>query len=308
MTIVTLAGGVGAARFLEGLIRVVPQRKLTVIGNVGDDIEMHGLHVSPDLDIVTYTLAGIVDRAKGWGIRNDTFTCQEAMRKFGYETWFNIGDKDYATHLYRTEQLRKGRSLSEITDELVKKLGLQIHLLPSTDDFFQTHVISNGRKMHFQEYMVRLQTKPKVQQITFLGSRSARPARGVLQSIQQGGGIIVSPSNPIVSIGAILAVPQIRTALRKTESRIVGISPIIGGKTIKGPADKLMKSLGFKPSVVGVAEFYQEFLDTLIIDRVDEDLAKRVEKLGIRAVVTNTIMKTLSDKISLAQTTVRELE
>jgi len=156
--------------------------------------------------------------------------------------------------------------------------------------------------------MVRLQTKPKVQQIIFLGSRSARPARGVLQSIQQSTGIIVSPSNPIVSIGAILGVPQIRTALRKTESRIVGISPIIGGKTIKGPADKLMKSLGFKPSVVGIAEFYRDFLDTLIIDRVDEDLAKRIEKSGIRVVVTNTIMKTLSDKIRLAQTTVRELE
>jgi LPPG:FO 2-phospho-L-lactate transferase len=305
--IVALAGGVGAARFLEGLIRVIPQRELTVIGNVGDDIEVHGLHVCPDLDIVLYTLAGIVDQAKGWGIRNDTFTCQERMKEFGCETWFNIGDKDLATHIYRTEQLRKGRKLSHITDELVRKSGLQIRLIPSTDDVFQTHVVSNGRKMHFQEYMVKLQTKPSVQQIIFLGSQSAEPTRGILQLIQQSSGVIISPSNPIVSIGAILAVPRIRAALQKRKRRIVGISPIIGGRTIRGPADKLMKSLGFSPSVVGVAEIYRDFLDTLIIDRVDEDLAERVEKLGIRVVVADTVMKKLPDKIRLARIALREL-
>jgi LPPG:FO 2-phospho-L-lactate transferase len=306
--ILALAGGVGAARFLEGLIRIVPQRNLTVIGNVGDDIEMYGLHVSPDLDIVTYTLAGIVDQTKGWGIRNDTFTCQELMKGYGYKTWFNIGDKDLATHIYRTEQLHKGRSLSEVTEEMVKKLGLQIQLLPSTNHNFQTYVVSNSRKMHFQEYMVRLHTKPRVKRIIFLGSRSARPARRVLKSIRRASGIIISPSNPIVSIGAILEVPRIRTALRKTKSRIVAISPIIGGKTIKGPADKLMKSLGFEPTALGVAKIYQDFLDTLILDTVDKNLARDVESLGIKAVIADTIMKTPSDKIRLARIALRELE
>ena len=306
--ILALAGGVGAARFLEGLIRIVPQRNLTVIGNVGDDIEMYGLHVSPDLDIVTYTLAGIVDQTKGWGIRNDTFTCQELMKGYGYKIWFNIGDKDLATHIYRTEQLHKGRSLSEVTEEMVKKLGLQIHLLPSTNHNFQTYVISNGHKMHFQEYMVRLHTKPRVKRIIFLGSRSARPARGVLKSIRRASGIIISPSNPIVSIGAILEVPRIRTALRKAKSRIVAISPIIGGKTIKGPADKLMKSLGFEPTALGVAKIYRDFLDTLILDTVDENLARDVESLGIKAVIADTIMKTPSDKVKLARIALRELE
>lgn len=306
--ILALAGGVGGARFLEGLIRVVPQRILTVIGNVGDDEEVYGLHVSPDLDIVTYTLAEIVDPVKGWGIRNDTFTCQKALEQYGYGTWFNIGDRDLATQIYRTEQLRKGRSLSEVTAEIAKRLGLKIRLLPATDDDFRTHVVSNGRHMHFQDYMVRLQTRPRVDRVLFHGSRSARPAKGVLRSIQQADGIIVCPSNPIVSIGAILTVPRIRRALCKARCRIVAISPIIGGKTIKGPADKLMRSLGVEPSVVGVAQVYRDFLDTLIIDRVDRDLEKRIEVLGIKVVITDTIMRSLTDKVRLARIALRALQ
>jgi LPPG:FO 2-phospho-L-lactate transferase len=306
--ILALAGGVGGARFLEGLIRLVPQRNLTVIGNVGDDEEVYGLHVSPDLDIVTYTLAEIVDPVKGWGIRNDTFTCQKALEQYGYGTWFNIGDRDLATQIYRTEQLRKGRSLSEVTADVAKRLGLKIRLLPATDDDFRTHVVSNGRQMHFQDYMVRLQTRPRVDRVLFHGSRSARPAKGVLRSIQQADGIIVCPSNPIVSIGAILTVPRIRRALCKARCRIVAISPIIGGKTIKGPADKLMRSLGVEPSVVGVAQVYRDFLDTLIIDRVDRDLEKRIEVLGIKVVITDTIMRSLTDKVRLARIALRELQ
>ena len=306
--ILALAGGVGAARFLEGLVRVIPQSNLIVIGNVGDDKDVYGLHVSPDLDIVSYTLAGIVDTAKGWGIQNDTFACQKTLRQYGYGTWFNIGDRDLATHIYRTEQLRKGRSLSEVTAAIVKQLGLRIRLLPATDDDFQTHVVSNGRRMHFQDYMVRLQTKSRVDQVLFHGSRSARPAKGVLRSIQQADGIIVCPSNPIVSIGAILAVPRIRWALRKARSKIVAISPIVGGKTIKGPADKLMRSLGVEPSALGVAQVYRDFIDTLIIDRVDKDLEKSIEGLGIKAVVTDTIMRSLTDKVRLARIALRELQ
>jgi LPPG:FO 2-phospho-L-lactate transferase len=305
--IVTLAGGVGAARFLEGLVHVVPQRELTVIGNVGDDMEIYGLHISPDLDIVTYTLSGIVDPIKGWGIRNDTFSFLSTMRTYGYETWFNIGDRDLATHTFRTEQLRNGRSLSEATADIVNRLGLRFHLIPATDDNFQTYVICNGNRMHFQEYMVKLQTKPRVERITFQGAKSATPADGVLRSLREARGIIICPSNPIVSIGAILNVPRIHLALLKTRSKIVAISPIVGGKTIKGPADKLMKAVGIEPTAVGVAQIYREFLDTLILDVQDKLLAKKVEDLGIKAVVTNTIMRTIADKVRLARIAVREL-
>ena len=304
--IVSLAGGVGAAKFLEGLIRVVPQKELTVIGNVGDDMEIYGLHVSPDLDIVAYTLAGLVDKDNGWGIRNDTFSFLTALRRYGYETWFNIGDRDLATHTFRTEQLRKGQNLSEITATIVNRLGLRINLLPATNNDFQTYVTTHGKQIHLQEYMVKLQTKPRVQRVSFHGAKSAKPAPGVIRSIRQARGIIICPSNPIVSIGAILNVPRIRDALNNTASRIVAISPIVRGKTIKGPAAKLMEALCVEPSAVGVAEIYRDFLDTLILDEQDKHLAKKVEDLGIKAVVTNTIMATLQDKIRLARTVMRE--
>jgi len=305
--IVSFAGGVGAAKFLEGLIRVIPQKELTIIGNVADDIELYGLHVSPDLDIVAYTLAGIVDKDKGWGIRNDTFSFLSALRRYGYETWFNIGDRDLATHTFRTEQLHEGRTLSEVTASIVNRLGLRVNLLPATNDNFQTYVTCHGKEMHFQEYMVKLQSKPRVQRISFHGAKSAKPGNGVIQSIRQARGIILCPSNPIVSIGAILNVPRIRNALNNTASKIVAISPIVRGKTIKGPAAKLMKELCVEPTVVGVAEIYRDFLDTLILDRQDKRLEKKIEDLGINAVVTNTIMATLEDKIRLARTVMREL-
>ncbi len=306
--IVALAGGVGAAKFLEGLVRVVPQKEITIVGNVGDDIEVHGLHVSPDLDIVAYTLAGLVDPAKGWGFRADTFECQKTLQKYGYETWFNLGDRDLATHIYRTEQLRRGKSLSEITEAVVHGLGLEVRLIPATDDTLQTHMVTAGGRMHFQEYLVKRQSKPKVHAVVFRGAKFAKPAKYVLVSITAAKGVVVSPSNPIVSIGAILAVPGIRRKLRRTEAKVVAISPIVGGKTLKGPADKLMKALGVKPTALGVAELYKEFLDTLIVDRLDKNLAPEIERLGIKAIVTNTIMKTMADKIQLAKLVVNEFE
>ena len=304
--IVSLAGGVGAARFLEGLVRIVPQRELTIIGNVGDDKEIYGLHVSPDLDIVAYTLAGLVDENKGWGIRNDTFSFLSALRRYGYETWFNIGDKDLATHIFRTEQLHKGRSLSEVTTSIVNRLGLRLNLLPATNDNFQTYVTCNGKQIHFQEYMVKLRTKPRVERVTFHGAKSAKPADGVIQSIRQAQGIIICPSNPIVSIGAILNVPRIRDTLNSAKSKIVAISPIVRGKTIKGPAAKLMKAVHIQPSALSVAEIYRDFLDTLILDKQDKRLVKKVEDLGIKAVATNTIMASLGDKTRLARTIMSE--
>jgi len=306
--IVTLAGGVGAARFLEGLIRVVPQKRVTIIGNVGDDTEFHGLHVSPDLDIVAYTLAGLVDPVKGWGVRNDTFHCQKMLQTYGYQTWFNLGDRDLATHLYRTEQLSKGKTLSDVTANIVSNLGLNVTLLPSSDDILQTYVHTRSKRMHFQEYMVRFQTKPKVNRIFFKGAESAKPAPHVLKSIENADGIIICPSNPIVSIGAILAVRGIRPALRRTKARVIGISPIVGGKTVKGPADKLMKSLGVEASALGVAKLYRDFLDTLIIDKVDRELAPQIRALGIKTIVTQTLMKTIIDKIRLARVAVSEFK
>jgi len=304
--IVALAGGVGAARFLEGLIRVIPQREITIIGNVGDDTDVYGLHVSPDLDIVTYTLAGLVDAKKGWGFRGDTFHCQALLRKYGFETWFNLGDRDLATHIYRTEELRRGKRLSEVTADLISRFGLRVKLLPASDDPLQTYVLSGGRQMLFQEYMVKRKTRPTVQGVVFRGTESARPARHVREAIARAKGIIVCPSNPIVSIGAILAVPGIKSALKKTRAKVVGISPIVGGKTVKGPADKLMKAVGIEASALGVAECYGDFLDTLIIDRVDRPLAPDIEALGIRVIVMNTLMRTLDDKVRLARATKSE--
>jgi len=303
---VILAGGVGAARFLEGLVRVAPQREITVIGNVGDDIEVHGLHVSPDLDIVLYTLAGLVDPSKGWGFRGDTYHCQNMLRRLGQETWFNLGDRDLATHIYRTQQLHRGKRLSEVTQYLVRRFRLRIRLLPATDDPLQTYVLTKAGYVHFEDYMVKLRTIPFVKGVRFKGAESAKPARHVVRSILKADGVIIAPSNPIVSIGAILAVPGIRSALRRTRARKVGISPIIGGKTVKGPADKLMRATGFEATAAGVAECYKDFLDTLIIDRVDSKLAPKIRNLGVEPVATNTLMKRLSEKIRLARLAVGE--
>jgi len=306
--IVALAGGVGAARFLEGLIHVTPQRNITIIGNVGDDIDFYGLHISPDLDIVAYTLAGLVDPAKGWGFRGDTFHCQKLMQRYGYRPWFNLGDRDLATHLFRTERLRNGESLSRVTDAIVSRLGLGVKLLPATDDPLATHVFTSKGQMHFQEYMVKRKTSPRVSGVVFKGSKSAKPTRQVIDSIMKARGIIICPSNPIVSIGAILAVNRIRSALRKTKAKVVAVSPIIGGKTVKGPADKLMKAMGVEASAFGVANFYKDFLDTLIIDNIDESLASRIQSLGIKPIVTQTLMKTSADKKRLAKIAISEFK
>ena len=286
----------------------MPQSQVTIIGNVGDDTEFYGLHISPDLDIVAYTLAGLVDPQKGWGVKNDTFHCQKMLQRYGYQTWFNLGDRDLATHLYRTERLLQGKTLSAVTSGIVSSLGLDVRLLPSSDDMLQTYVSSGGRSMHFQEYMVRFQTKPRIKNVYFKGAGSAKPAPKVIQSITEADGVVISPSNPIVSIGAVLAVNGIRSALRKTGARVVGVSPIVGGMTVKGPADKLMKALGIECSAVGVAALYQDFLDTLIIDRVDRKLAPRIRALGIKTVVTQTLMKTMGDKVRLARIVVSEFK
>ena len=299
--ITALAGGVGAARFLTGLVKLVDEKDMAIIVNTGDDIELFGLHISPDVDIVTYTLAGIVDEEKGWGIRGDTFHCLEALRKFNRETWFNLGDRDLATHIFRTNLLRSGLKLSEVTARVSRLLGLETTILPMTDDKFETRVLIEEGSVHFEEYFVKRRAKDEVLGVDFLGADKAKPAAGVLESIKEAELVIVCPSNPIVSIGTILAVKKVRNALRYTDAKKVAISPIIAGAPVKGPADKLLRGLGFEVSAYSVAELYSDFLDMFILDVADSAEKERIEKLGIKVKATNTIMKNLKDKIELAR-------
>jgi LPPG:FO 2-phospho-L-lactate transferase len=299
--IAALAGGVGAARFLTGLTRLVDEEDLSVIVNTGDDIELFGLHISPDLDIVSYTLAGIVDETKGWGVRGDTFQCLEMLKAHGLDTWFGLGDMDLATHLYRTENLKKGYTLTQISRDISGVLGLKTKILPMTDDMFETRVRTSEGSIHFEEYFVRKQAKIEVLGVEFVGAATAKPAPGVLDAILDAETIVVCPSNPVVSIGTILAVNGVRDALKRTNARVIGISPIVAGLPIKGPADKMLRCLGFEVSAYGVAKLYSDFLDTFVIDTKDAGSKNRVETLGVNVKVTNTIMQSLEDKVSLAR-------
>jgi len=300
--ITALAGGVGAARFLTGLVKLINQKDLSVIVNTGDDIELFGLHISPDVDIVTYTLSGIVDEEKGWGIRGDTFHCLEALRKFKGETWFNLGDRDLATHIFRTNLLKNGVKLSEVTARVSRLLGLEVAVLPMTDDRFETRVLIEEGLVHFEEYFVKRGGKDEVLGVEFLGGDRAKPAAGVLEAIREAEKVIVCPSNPIVSIGTILAVNGVRDALRQSDAKKVAVSPIIAGAPVKGPADKLMQGLGLEVSAFSVAELYSDFLDTFVLDVADSEEKGRIEKLGVEVEVTNTLMKSLEDKVELART------
>lgn len=300
--ITALAGGVGAARFLTGLVRLVPEEELTVIVNTGDNITLHGLYISPDTDIITYTLAEIVGEKKGWGIRGDTFSCLDALKKLGEETWFKLGDKDIATHLYRTALLREGIKLSEVTKRIASAFGLKLAVLPMTDNVFETRIKTMEGDFHFEEYLVRRRARDEVLGVNFFGAEKAKPAPGVLDAIANSELIVICPSNPIVSIGTILEIKGIREGLLKTQARKVAISPIVGGSPIKGPADKLLRGLGHEVSAFGVAELYRDFLDTFVIDTVDSKERARIEELGVRVKVANTIMGDLEAKVSLART------
>lgn len=298
--ITALAGGVGAARFLTGLAKLV-EDDLTIIGNTGDDIQLHGLHVSPDLDIVTYTLAGVVDEQKGWGIRDDTFYCLDALTSLGEETWFALGDKDFATHIFRTILLTKGKNLSEVTAEISRAFGLKVKILPMTNDLFETRIITQQGKINFQEYLVKRESRDEVFGVEFAGAETAKPAANVIEAIMDAELVVICPSNPIVSIEPILSVNGIRDALQRTRAKTVAVSPIVAGAPIKGPAGKLLKGLGLEVSAYSVAKLYSDFLDVFIIDTADSMEKKRIERLKIEVKVTNTIMRSLEDKINLAR-------
>jgi len=294
---------VGAARFLRGLYRLCEPARLTIIVNTADDETFFGLHVSPDLDTVTYTLAERVDPRHGWGIGGDTIACLTALRRFYPQAWFRLGDADLATHLFRTEQLRRGRPLSAVTAAIAARHGLRVRILPMSNEPVRTHVtVAGAGSLPFQEYLVKRGGRGRVRGVRFAGIGTARPAPGVLAALRGADAIIVPPSNPIVSIDPILALPGVRQGLRRARARIAAVSPLVRGLPIKGPLDRMLRGLGHEVSAVGVARLYRDFVSLFVLDRRDADLAPAITALGMRAVVTDTIMRSPAQSRRLART------
>jgi LPPG:FO 2-phospho-L-lactate transferase len=299
---VVLTGGTGGAKFVDALKQLLPARKLALIVNTGDDLEWWGLHVSPDLDSIMYVLAGMLSKDRGWGVDGDTFECVEAMRRMGAPAWFRVGDRDLATHLTRSQLLASGRTLSEATAEIAAALEVQSRILPMSDARVETRVTTPEGELSFQEYFVRERYRPEVRGVRFVGAEQASPAPGVLEAIQSAEAVVLAPSNPITSIGPILAVPGIREALKKTTAPVAAVSPIVGGAAVSGPAGALMASQGLPVSVAGVAQAYSDFLDLLIVDERDAKAAEQLRLSGLQVHCAQTIMKTTDDKAALAAT------
>jgi len=301
--ICVLAGGVGAARLLAGLVEVVEPSQVVAVANVGDDLEIHGLHVSPDLDTVTYTLAGAIDPARGWGLAGETWTAMEALGRYGGITWFNLGDRDLGTHLFRTQRLRDGARLGEITAEVASAWGVGIRLVPVTDDPLRTMVtVVDEGEIGFQEYFVRRRHDVAVTAIRFAGADAAAPGPGVLDAIGRADAVVIAPSNPLVSIAPVLAVPGVRDAVAARRERTVAVSPIVAGAALKGPADRMLRELGHESSVVGVARLYRDLAATLVVDTADAASAPAVEAEGMRCVVAPTVMRDPATAAALART------
>jgi LPPG:FO 2-phospho-L-lactate transferase len=307
--LVALCGGVGAAKMLSGLVNVVPPDEITAIVNVGDDMVLHGLHISPDIDTVTYTLAGMDNRETGWGVAGESWTVMEELGRIGGEDWFRLGDRDLATHLFRTGRLSAGEALSAVTSELCRRRGVGVRVLPVTDDPVRTRVRLSevtslgpaGTEVAFQDYFVRLHHDVAVRGVRFDGSEAARPAPGVVEALALADIVVVCPSNPVVSIGPVLAIPGVTDVLVERRARVVAVSPIVAGAALKGPADRLMAELGAEASVVGVARLYAPWVGTLVIDEADAALAAAVEAEGVRCVVAATVMRTPALAAALAR-------
>ncbi|MCB1002941.1 MAG: 2-phospho-L-lactate transferase [Acidimicrobiales bacterium] len=310
--IAVLAGGVGAARLLRGVLAVHPPGDVTAVVNTADDVVLHGLHVSPDLDTVTYTLAGAINPETGWGLVGETWHAMEALGRYGGITWFNLGDRDLATHLYRTQRLSEGAPLSTVTAEIVRAWDLGLRVLPVTDDRLRTMVtvpVDEGEgpegdvvEIGFQEYFVQRRHDVAVRSVRFDGDDDARPGPGVLDALADADRLVIAPSNPIVSIGPLLAVPGIRDAVAARRADTVAVSPIVAGAALKGPADRLLRELGHEASVVGVARLYRDLAATLVVDTADADLAPAVEAEGVRCVVAPTIMSGPDEAAALGRT------
>jgi LPPG:FO 2-phospho-L-lactate transferase len=304
--VAVLAGGVGAARLLAGLVRVVPPAEVTAIVNTGDDLVLHGLAISPDLDTVVYTLAGAIDPERGWGLRDESWRVMDALARYRGATWFGLGDRDLATHLYRTQRLAEGAGLARVTAEIASAWGLEMRVLPVTEQPLRTMLtLANredatgaagagaavGDEVAFQDYFVRLAHAVPVTAVRFAGADQARPSPGVLEAIAEARTVVIAPSNPIVSIGPLLAVPGVRQAVEARRADVVAVSPLVGGRALKGPADRLLRELGHEASVVGIARLYASLAGSLIVDIVDAAHADTVRAAGLRCVVTDTIMR-----------------
>jgi LPPG:FO 2-phospho-L-lactate transferase len=301
MKIAALAGGVGGSKLALGLYRVMNPADLTLIVNTGDDIVMHGLHVSPDPDIIIYTLAGVVNEEHGWGIRNETFHLADGLKRYGRPTWFNLGDRDLATHVHRSALLKDGATLSETIDAIRKSLGVTARILPMSDQPVPTMLDTGEGTLHLQDYLVRRRCEPFLRGISFDGVENARPAPGMLEAITDADGIVICPSNPLISIGPILAVPGVREVLRKRRQDVVAVCPLVGGKSLKGPSDKMMSELGYDVSAAGVASLYRDFCGAMMIDGADETSTSAIESLDMQPVVRPTVMRSLEDKERLAR-------
>jgi LPPG:FO 2-phospho-L-lactate transferase len=307
LKIAALAGGVGGSKLLLGLSRLAEPPRLTIIANTGDDLTLHGLEISPDLDIITYALAGEANPKTGWGLAGDTFSALARLRKLGAPGWFQLGDQDLATHIYRTARLRQGATLSRVTQEISAALGLKAILVPMSDRPVRTIVHTARGALEFQEYFVKCGTRPAVRSLTFAGADRARPAPGVLTALRHADGILICPSNPLISIGPILAVPGIREALQRRREKVLAVSPIVAGRSLKGPSDRMMRQTGHEASAFGVAKMYRRICGTMIIDRADAAQADGIAELGMRVICAETIMRSLRQKIRLAEAVVTAL-
>ena len=291
MKIAALAGGVGGSKLLVGLQRALAPGDLTAIVNTGDDETIYDVHVSPDVDIVTYWLSGLADYKRGWGVKDDTFNVVEGLDRLGADTWFRLGDRDFATCLHRTALLRNGVTLSAITNDIRTALGIPTRIIPMSDEPVRTRIdTADGRTLEFQEYFVKEKCKPDVARVRFAGIADAKPAPGVLETIQDAEAVIVCPSNPVVSIGPILALPEVRDALRD-HPKVLAVTPIVSGAALKGPADKMIPTLDVEVSAAGVASLYADFCNVFVFDERDSEMSSSIEGLGVRAVPLDTIMR-----------------
>ena len=293
MPVAVLCGGVGAARLLAGMVRAVPPAEVTAIVNVGDDMVLHGLAISPDLDTVVYTVAGAIDADRGWGLRDETWQAMATLGRYGGQTWFSLGDRDLGTHLYRSQRLAEGATLSTATAEIARAWGLDLAVVPVSDDPVRTMITraATGEETSFQDYFVARRHAEPVAAVRVAGAAEAAPAPGVVEAIRAADRVVVAPSNPIVSIGPVMAVPGVREAVTARRDAVVAISPLVGGRALKGPADRLLRELGHDDSVIGVARLYAPFAGTLIVDTADAEHADAVRAAGLRCVVTDTIMR-----------------
>jgi LPPG:FO 2-phospho-L-lactate transferase len=299
--IVVLTGGTGGAKFVDGLRQVVSAKELTIIVNTGDDLEWWGLYMSPDLDSITYVLAGLLSKERGWGVKGDTFFCLQAMGDLGEPIWFHVGDRDLAVHLLRSRLLAQGKTLTEVTAIIAAKMSVQARILPMSNARVETRVDTPAGDLSFEEYFVQRWYQDPVNSVRFAGSADAEPAPGVVEAILSASAVILAPSNPVTSIGPILAVPGIKKALQETSAPVVAISPLIGGKAVSGPAGVLMAAQGLPVSLAGLAQAYGEFLDILVADVADAKAAKELQRPGLRVVCASTVMRTAEDKANLAR-------